>query len=142
MRSTGFRRIRLNTSYLAQNSRCILSYRPQMPTPLSLESIAELRRQYPQLRDDYFDYLSAVGWGETEAGPNIYSGPIDPDEIYGARDEHVGIVLLGNDFQGYCFGYNTETQCYGEISDDGHWEPWANDRGIRHYIADPNENTK
>ncbi len=60
----------------------VFSHRPQMPTPLTLDAITELRRQYPRLRDDYFEYLSAVGWGEAEAGPNIYSGPIDPDEIY------------------------------------------------------------
>ena len=113
-----------------------------MPTPLTSESIAKLRRQHPRLRSDYFDYLSAVGWGETEAGPNIYSGPIDPDEIYGHRAEHTGIVLLGDDFQGYCFGYNTVTECYGEISADGHWEPWTNDRGISQYVAEPDENAK
>jgi len=113
-----------------------------MPTPLPLEAIANLRRQYPRLRDDYFDYLTAVGWGETDAGPTIYSGPTEPGEIYGPHDEHAGIVLLGDDFQGYCFGYNTETECYGEISDDGHWEPWPQTQGILHYVTEPQDNAK
>ncbi len=110
-----------------------------MPTPLPLETIANLRRQYPRLREDYFDYLTAVGWGDTDAGLTIYSGPTEPDEIYGPRDEHAGIVLLGDDFQGYCFGYNTETECYGEISDDGHWEPWPRTQGILHYVTEPED---
>jgi hypothetical protein len=110
-----------------------------MPTPLPLETIANLRRQYPRLREDYFDYLTSVGWGDTDAGPTIYSGPTEPDEIYGPRDEHAGIVLLGDDFQGHCFGYNTETECYGEISDDGHWEPWPRTQGILHYVTEPED---
>ena len=113
-----------------------------MPTPLTFDAITKLRLQYPRLRDDYFEYLSAVGWGETKAGPNIYSGLIDPDEIYVDCDEHGGTLLLGDGFQGYCFPYNTKTECYGEISDDGRWEPWADDRGIKHYVAEPNENAK
>jgi hypothetical protein len=113
-----------------------------MPTPLTLESIAKLRRQYPRLRDDYFNYLSAVGWGETKAGPTIYSGPVESDEIYRAHDEHAGILILGDDFQGCCFGYNTETECYGEISDGGHWEPWPKAEGIHHYVTEREDNAK
>jgi hypothetical protein len=96
-----------------------------MPTPLTPGEIAELRRRFPDLRDDYFDYLSSTGWGDTEAGPTIYEGPVDPVEVYGPRDNLTGIILLGDDFQGYCFGYNFESECYGEVSDDGTWEPWS-----------------
>ncbi|MEX0867120.1 MAG: hypothetical protein WD030_07160, partial [Pirellulales bacterium] len=63
------------TCYLAQTAPWLISHGPRMPTPLTSETIADLRRQYPRLRDDYFDYLSTVGWGETDAGPTIYSGP-------------------------------------------------------------------
>ncbi len=89
--------------------------------PLAPEVIAELRRQYPTLRDDYFNYLMSVGWGETEAGPMIYEGPTRPEEVYGQRDVLAGILLLGDDFQGYCFGYNSKTDCYGEVSASGSW---------------------
>jgi len=108
-----------------------------MPTRLTFDAITELRRQYPNLRDDYFVFLSTVGWGETVAGPMIYEGPVEPDEIYGPRDELAGIVLLGDDFQGYCFGYNAESDCYGEVSDDGSWEPWPASEGFTRYVTEP-----
>ena len=108
-----------------------------MPTQLTIDAIAELRQQYPNLRDDYFDYLSTVGWGETDAGPMIYEGPAEPDEIYGPRDELARIILLGDDFQGYCFGYDIESECYGEVSDAGSWEPWPVSEGFTRYIAEP-----
>ncbi|MEO2036840.1 MAG: hypothetical protein ABGZ35_32595 [Planctomycetaceae bacterium] len=110
-----------------------------MPTPLTTDAITELRRQYPYLRNDYFDYLSTVGWGETEAGPMIYEGPIEPDEVYGSRDELTGIVLLGDDFQGYCFAYNPDAECYGEVSDDGSWEPWPTSEGFIRYVTEPEQ---
>lgn len=111
-----------------------------MRTPLSREAITDLRRRFPALRDDYFNYLMTVGWGETDAGPMIYQGPTNPGEIYGVRDEHVGILLLGDDFQGHCFGYNTETESYGEISDDGRWESWPKSVGIDHYVTELEDN--
>jgi hypothetical protein len=84
----------------------------------------------------------SVGWGETNAGPMIYDGPMNPNEIYGLRDEHSGILLLGDDYQGYCFGYNTDTECYGEISDDGQWEPWPKSVGFGHYVTEREDNAK
>lgn len=74
-----------------------------MPLPLAPDVVAEFRRRFPALRDDYFNYLMSVGWGETEAGPMIYEGPTTAEEIYGQRDALAGILLLGDDFQGYYF---------------------------------------
>ncbi len=107
-----------------------------MPTRLSLELIRELRQNYPRLRDDYFGYLQFVGWGDTETGHMIYEGPTGTDEIYGSRDDHSNIVLLGDDLQGYCFGYDTETKCYGEIGDVGTWKPWPSVEGIERYVTE------
>ncbi len=111
-----------------------------MPLPLAPEVVSELRRQFPGLREDYFNYLMFVGWGETEAGPMIYEGPTTPEEIYGPRDELADILLLGDDFQGYCFGYNSITGCYGEVSNSGSWEPWPPSAGFARYISGPSEN--
>jgi hypothetical protein len=101
-----------------------------MPTPVSTEAIAKVRLCFPWLRDDYFQYLAKVGWGETDAGRTSYSGPIAPTEIYGHRDHLSHIVLLGDDSQGYCFAYCSEMKCYGEVSGDGTWEPWSRVKGI------------
>ncbi len=111
-----------------------------MPTPLTPEVVAELQLQNPGLLGDYFDYLLAIGWGETESGRVIYSGPIEPDEIYGVCDEHAGIVLLGDDKQGFCFGYDTVSRRYGEISDDGRWMPWAESDTITRYVKESDHN--
>lgn len=111
-----------------------------MPTPLTRDAVNELRRKHPHLPSDYFDYMLSVGWGDTAAGPMIYSGPVEPDEIYGHRNDLSGIVLLGDDFQGYCFGYNANTECYGEVSDDGSWEPWPASEGFACYVSEPDEN--
>jgi hypothetical protein len=113
-----------------------------MQTQLDAEAITRLRIQYPDLRDDYLDYLSRVGWGETQSGRMIYEGPVEYDEIYGPVDGLLSIPLLGNDFQGYCFGYNQDTGRYGEVADDGTWESWPDDQGITRYVAEPNENAK
>ena len=112
-----------------------------MPVPLTHEVISDLRRQFPTLRDDYFNYLMSVGWGETEAGPMIYEGPITSEEIYGPRDELARILLLGDDFQGCCFGYNSKTDCYGVVSVSGAWEPWPASAGFARYVSGPSEDT-
>jgi len=113
-----------------------------MPTPLTPEAIVGLRRQYPSLRDDYFDYLSSVGWGETDEGQMIYEGPVDSDEIYGPRDDLASIILLGDDFQGCCFAYDAENGCYGEVADDGEWRPWPELDGIARYVARFEDNAR
>ena len=111
-----------------------------MLVPLACEVISDLRRQFPTLRDDYLNYLMSVGWGETEAGPMIYEGPTKSEDVYGPRVELAGILLLGDDFQGYCFGYNSVTDCYGEVSDSGTWEPWPASAGFARYVSGPSEN--
>ena len=111
-----------------------------MPVPLAPAVVSELRRQYPTLRDDYFNYLMSVGWGETDAGPMIYEAPTTTDEIYGPKEELPGIILFGDDFQGYCFGYNSKTECYGEVSDAGSWEPWPASAGFFRYVSQPHGN--
>lgn len=107
-----------------------------MPTRLTPDAIAVLRQQHPELRDDYFDYLSCIGWGETESGRMIFKGPTGPEDIYGPRADLCGILLLGDDFQGYCFGYHTQMKCYGEVSNAGAWEPWPKSEGFLRYVTD------
>ena len=107
-----------------------------MATPLDAETIEKLRIRHPTLRNDYFDYISRIGWGETQTGRMIYEGPIEFDEIYNCGAHAAQVLLLGDDLQGYCFGYNLDTGCYGEVSDDGTWEPWTNSRGITHYTTE------
>lgn len=106
---------------------------------LTPQQIADIQRDNPVLPDDYFNYLRSAGWGETESGRMIFEGPITAAEIYGPHKELGEIVLLGDDFQGSCFGFNFESSRYGEVDDDGRWQEWPIARGIHHYVADGDE---
>ena len=108
-------------------------------TPLTPSEIAELRREYPKLREDYFKYLETVGWGDSESGSMIYSGPLESDEVYGDNDALGSILLLGDDYQGYCFGYDLDSGCYGVVSDDGEWGPWPASETLDKYVRDDDD---
>ena len=107
-----------------------------MQTRLTPEAIRQLKQQYPMLRDDYFEYLLQAGWGETEVGPIIFEGPTAPEVVYGPRKNLATILLLAHDFQGYCFGFNYETDCYGEVSGNGSWQPWPCSAGFSRYVTE------
>jgi hypothetical protein len=84
--------------------------------------IDRLVASWPGLPAGYLAYLREVGWGTAPNGRHmIYSGPIAVDEVYAqcAADTHR--VLIGDDMQGYCLGYDFAAQRYGEYSDSGKW---------------------
>ena len=87
------------------------------------------------LPEDYIHYLSNIGWGETKNGRMIYSGPISPNEIYNENFKNKNnIVLLGDDFQGNCLGYDLTNKVYGEVSDFGEWEVWEKNELLSSYV--------
>lgn len=104
-------------------------------TKISDTELGVLSAAYPRLPTEYFSYLRDVGWGEAASGRTIYSGPIASKDIYGAAFSRAEIVLLGDDFQGYCFGYDTTTSTYGEVTPDGIWQAWPAGKGLRHYTG-------
>ena len=107
------------------------------PTRLSQTEVYSLTAEFPDLPADYLAYLVDIGWGESASGNMIYSGPIFPDEIFGTEInlEHLNnVVLLGDDFQGSCLGFNLVTKQYGEVVDDRTWEPWPPNHGIAEYV--------
>lgn len=65
-----------------------------------------IRARYPGLPDDYLDFLVEVGSGDLGEF-QLYSGPVPAPEMYpsgtGALAE---VLLVGDDFQGYCFGFD------------------------------------
>lgn len=96
--------------------------------------IDELVHQYPGMPSDYLEYLRTEGWGEADNGCMIYEGPILPVDIHGDRYVGPNVVLLGDDFQGYCFGFDLNNRCYGEVSGSGEWEPWPTHMGLLDYV--------
>ncbi len=105
-------------------------------TQLNHAEIEALKARYPELPTDYFDYLLNVGWGFAESGWMIYSGPVSPATIFGSRFDGSSIVLLGDDTQGYCLGFERQLKRLGEISDSGNWRPFDTTKTFSDYTRD------
>ena len=74
---------------------------------LSADAVNSLREEFPGLAQDYVDFLSIVGYGDL-GELQVYSGPILAEEVYeSATQELRSIILFADDFQGYCFGFDT-----------------------------------
>ncbi len=92
-------------------------------TKISADESLEIQNQFPEIPEEYIQYMMKVGWGGiADDTLKIYSGPVYFDEIYGYESEDGEIILIGDDFSGYCFGYDTSSWQFGETSDDGEWE--------------------
>jgi hypothetical protein len=70
--------------------------------------IAKLRDEFPELPPDYFSLLRHCGFGGLlRSRFMLYSGPIDPGEVFGPGDPicQAPMVLVGDDFSGGHLGY-------------------------------------
>lgn len=103
--------------------------------PLFTAEVDALRQHEPALPSDYIQHMAEVGWGTCPNGRILYSGPVHPADIYGDRLADSHILLLGDDMCGFCFGYDPDSQTYGEFSDDGEWQAWPADRRFLDYVA-------
>ncbi len=74
-----------------------------------------LEAEYPELPKTYFDHLETIGWGDTPNGRILYSGPVPATDIYEGREGLDTILLIGDDMQGYCVGFDTRTQQAVEV---------------------------
>lgn len=94
-----------------------------MRIPLNQEEVEALRTKVPELRNDYLRYMAEMGWGEAPSGHMVYDAPIHASDIFLSHSDNLSdVVLLGDDFQGYCIGFDRQQLNYGEISDFGEWE--------------------
>ena len=90
-------------------------------TPLTTAEIAVLAAEHSALPLDYLSYLREVGWGTASSGHMIYSDPILPVEVYPRLNGETNRILIGDDTQGYCLGYDFSAKQYGEYSPRGEW---------------------
>lgn len=73
--------------------------------PLSAKEVDAIRSRHPGVPEDYLHFLEAAGHGDL-GNVQIYSGPVAATSIYPDADEHLlEILMIGDDFQGYCFGF-------------------------------------
>jgi hypothetical protein len=96
-----------------------VDFRPLLATlrrlfpALRLEPVAEpeltpIRRQYPGVPEHYLAFLRQVGYGSLGGAFMVYSGPVEPDEIFATREESLaGIVFFGDTFGGTILGFDT-----------------------------------
>ena len=103
-------------------------------TRLTVTEVERLVVEHPGLPTVYFNYLRDVGWGISPSGHMIYSGPISPDEVYPQLADEKVRVLLGDDMQGYCLGYDLESQRFGEYSDNGVWSAFDRDFDLAAFL--------
>lgn len=84
---------------------------------ISEEAINEYRSAgYP---NDYIDFLKEVGFGNLDE-IQVYQEPTFASEIYPERRENLSKVrLIGDDMQGYCFGYNCDEMILVEVTPQG-----------------------
>lgn len=105
-------------------------------TPLTNSEINHLAEQWQNLPPDYLAYLRDFGWGRTPRGRMIYSGPISPDEVYPQLSGDKQHILIGDDMQGYCLGYDFIANRYGEFSDFGDWSSFDPAFDLAKYLSD------
>src|SRR5262249_42931025 len=95
--------------------------------PLSSDKIEKLQRKYRGIPADFLDFLRVVGAGNIgRCSFKIYGGFIEPSEVYDpvTADKLDGIYLVGDDFSGYCVGYDTKKKWkIGEVSSNGIFGP-------------------
>jgi len=76
--------------------------------------LASLIQKYPQIPADYVDYLREIGWGPIGSSTYvIYRGLMTADDIYDdeTAKELSHILFFGDDFSGYCAGFDTRRDC-------------------------------
>jgi hypothetical protein len=105
-------------------------------TRLTTSECDRLVAKYPDLPADYLAYLRDVGWGNAPSGHIVYSGPIHPDEVYPQLAGERTRVLIGDDFQGYCLGYDFAAKRFGEYSDFGDWSSFDEDFSLAAHLND------
>lgn len=70
--------------------------------------LATMRHRFPGIPDDYVQFLSEVGSGDIGPGDfMLYDGLVEPRSIYGTVGKELNhLHLFGDDFQGFCFGFD------------------------------------
>jgi|GEM_PF-1144088 len=68
----------------------------------------ELKCSFRGLPEEYVHFLGTIGFGNFEV-IQLYSGPVTPSSVYPRPKQNLShIILFGDDFQGYCFGFDME----------------------------------
>lgn len=75
-------------------------------TKVTPEQLKSIRLEYPGIPEEYLYFLGSIGYGNIGI-LQVYSGPVDPNSVFPkAIEELSSIHLIGDDAQGFCYGFN------------------------------------
>ncbi|WP_298212372.1 hypothetical protein [Acidovorax sp.] len=80
--------------------------------PLEPAKLQKLVDRYPNLPSDYISFLTTIGFGEIgQAQYMIYSGLGESEFVFGEPmpPQLEKVILLGDDFQGFNAGFQTDS---------------------------------
>jgi hypothetical protein len=103
-------------------------------TPLTSAEVELMAAEYPSMPPAYFEYLRDFGWGLAPSGHLIYSAPISPNEVHSQLSGDRERVLIGDDMQGYCLGYDFVSTRFGEFSEGGVWSYFDDRFDLKAYL--------
>jgi hypothetical protein len=68
-----------------------------------------IRRGHPGVPDHYLAFLREVGWGSLGSSLMLYSGLIEPDEVFDTETAGglKGLLFFGDNFSGDMVGFDT-----------------------------------
>ena len=117
----------------------LMSRRPESRlTPLTQPEIKKIRDEHPSVPNDLLDFLAVVGWGRIgRMSLSIYGGLVKPENIYDAKTaaKLKSVLLIGDDFSGYCVGYDTgKAWLLGEVNDSGRFEACSDAKTLSEFV--------
>jgi hypothetical protein len=76
---------------------------------LAEPELAAISRRFPGVPEHYLEFLRHVGWGSLGDNFMLYSGLVEPDEIFDSETAASlpGLVFFGDNFAGEVVGFDT-----------------------------------
>jgi hypothetical protein len=77
--------------------------------PVAEPELAAIRQRHPGVPEHYLALLRHVGYGSLGGTFMIYSGPVEPGEIFDPRTAAGldGLLFFGDNFAGWVVGFDT-----------------------------------
>jgi hypothetical protein len=84
--------------------------------PVPTARLEAIRKRFGEAPSDYMSFLEMVGAGELgESAFMLYDGLVQPEDVYGDAPSLKGVLLLGDDLQGFNAAFDTKDWSVVEI---------------------------
>jgi hypothetical protein len=105
-------------------------------------SAIDLNREikaYPNMPADLRDFFAIIGSGTIGRSRYKIHALLTPEDVYDEETAEAleGIVIVGDDFAGYCDAYDTRGKAwvFGGINENGQFEPSPNSASFLEFLA-------